>query len=378
MGLCTYFHVLLHIAIFASLWRRSCFALETFPATFIFGDSLVDAGNNNYISTIAKANYAPNGIDFPGDAKFSGREELGSNAYIPPYLAPTTVGDVVLHGVNYASGGSGILNETGAIFGGRINLDAQIDNFANTRKYIISTVNASSSRILLGEAIFFVVIGSNDFIANYFTPIPLIPLRKVTPEVFVDSMISRLRLQLTRLYGMDARKIVVANVGPVGCIPFERATNHQVTTGGSCKESMNNVTISFNMKLKSLVMELNSNLVESKFVYADVYNIFSRLVDNYQSYGMYIGNLIMLIRLCYFELGFENYTTSCCQILPGPLLQGLLPCSPTSIVCRNRSKYVFWDDAHPTEATNVVIAKSFLDGDSTDMFPMNIRQLYYA
>ncbi|KAI3923706.1 hypothetical protein MKW98_011336 [Papaver atlanticum] len=371
MGLCTYFHVLLHIAFFSSLWRRSCFALETFPATFIFGDSLVDAGNNNYIATIAKENFAPNGIDFPGGAKFSGRfsngrtvvdivgEELSSSAYIPPYLAPTTVGDVVLHGLNYASGGSGILNETGAIFGGRINLDAQIDNFANTRRYIISTVNASS-RILIGEALFFVVIGSNDFIANYFTPIPLIPLRKVTPEVFVDSMISRLKLQLTRLYGMDARKIVVANVGPVGCIPFERATNHQVTTGGSCKESMNNATIPFNMKLKSLVMELNSNLVDSKFVYADVYNIFSRLVDNYQSYG------------------FENYTTSYCQILPGLLLQGLLPSSPTSIVCRNRSKYVFWDEAHPTEATNVVIAKSFLDGDSTEMFPMNIHQLYYA
>ncbi|KAI3932788.1 hypothetical protein MKW92_036233 [Papaver armeniacum] len=380
MVLCTYFHVLLHIAIFASLWRRSCFALETFPATFIFGDSLVDAGNNNYIATIAKANYSPNGMDFPGGANCTGRfsngrtvvdivgEELGLSAYIPPYLAPTTVGDVVLRGINYASGGSGILNETGAIFGARINLDAQLDNFANTRKYIISTVN-DSSKILLGEALFFVVIGSNDFIANYFTPIPLIPLRKVTPEVFVDSMISRLRLQLTRLYGMDARKIVVANVGPVGCIPFERATNHQVTTGGSCKESMNNATILFNTKLKSLVMELNSNLVESKFVYADVYNIFSRLVDNYQSYGAYRGNLITL---------FRNYTTSCCQILPGPLLQGLLPCSPTSIVCRNRSKYVFWDEAHPTEATNVVIAKRFLDGDSMDMYPMNIRQLYYA
>ncbi|KAI3977332.1 hypothetical protein MKX01_000245 [Papaver californicum] len=389
MGLCTNFHVLLYVAIFASLWQRSCLALETFPATFIFGDSLVDAGNNNYIPTIAKANYAPNGIDFPGGAKSTGRfsngrtvvdivgEELGLGAYIPPYLAPTTVGDVVLRGVNYASGGSGILNETGAIFGGRINLDAQIDNFAKTRKYIISTVDENNSskaspKILLGEALFFVVVGSNDFIANYFTPIPLIPLQKVTPEVFVDSMISRLKLQLTRLYGMDARKIVVANVGPVGCMPFERATNHQYTTGGSCKESMNNATILFNTKLKSLIMELNSNLVESRFVYADVYNIFSHLVDNYQSYGAYNGNLITLIRR------FENYTTSCCQILPGPLLQGLLPCSPTSIVCRNRSKYVFWDEAHPTEATNVVIAKSFLDGDSMDMYPMNIRQLYYA
>lgn len=34
------------------------------PAIFILGDSLVDAGNNNYIVSLSKANYIPNGIDF--------------------------------------------------------------------------------------------------------------------------------------------------------------------------------------------------------------------------------------------------------------------------------------------------------------------------
>lgn len=34
------------------------------PAMFIFGDSLIDSGNNNYIATIAKADYFPYGIDF--------------------------------------------------------------------------------------------------------------------------------------------------------------------------------------------------------------------------------------------------------------------------------------------------------------------------
>lgn len=33
-------------------------------ALFIFGDSLVDAGNNNYLPTLSKANIKPNGIDF--------------------------------------------------------------------------------------------------------------------------------------------------------------------------------------------------------------------------------------------------------------------------------------------------------------------------
>jgi hypothetical protein len=38
------------------------------PCYFIFGDSLVDSGNNNYI---ARANYPPYGVDFPGGS--SGR-----------------------------------------------------------------------------------------------------------------------------------------------------------------------------------------------------------------------------------------------------------------------------------------------------------------
>ena len=35
---------------------------------FVFGDSLVDPGNNNNLTTFAKANYKPNGIDFPAGA----------------------------------------------------------------------------------------------------------------------------------------------------------------------------------------------------------------------------------------------------------------------------------------------------------------------
>lgn len=37
---------------------------ENIPANFVFGDSLVDVGNNNYIASLSKANYVPNGIDF--------------------------------------------------------------------------------------------------------------------------------------------------------------------------------------------------------------------------------------------------------------------------------------------------------------------------
>lgn len=34
------------------------------PALFIFGDSVVDAGNNNNLKTIIKSNFPPYGRDF--------------------------------------------------------------------------------------------------------------------------------------------------------------------------------------------------------------------------------------------------------------------------------------------------------------------------
>lgn len=41
-------------------------------AMFAFGDSLTDSGNNNYLNSLAKANYDPYGIDF-GQGFASGR-----------------------------------------------------------------------------------------------------------------------------------------------------------------------------------------------------------------------------------------------------------------------------------------------------------------
>lgn len=50
------------------------------PALYVFGDSLVDVGNNNYLTlSIAKANHFPYGVDFP-TKKPTGRFSNGKNA----------------------------------------------------------------------------------------------------------------------------------------------------------------------------------------------------------------------------------------------------------------------------------------------------------
>ncbi|WOH03511.1 hypothetical protein DCAR_0622910 [Daucus carota subsp. sativus] len=89
---------------------------------FVFGDSFVDNGNSNFLETVANADYLPYGMDFP--LRPSGRYNNGKTfidalgdllnitAFIPPFFDPSTKGNHTIDGANYASSGSGILNET--------------------------------------------------------------------------------------------------------------------------------------------------------------------------------------------------------------------------------------------------------------------------
>ncbi|CAI0379738.1 unnamed protein product [Linum tenue] len=50
------------------------------PAVYVFGDSLVDVGNNNHLPvSLAKADFPHNGMDFPTN-KPTGRFSNGKNA----------------------------------------------------------------------------------------------------------------------------------------------------------------------------------------------------------------------------------------------------------------------------------------------------------
>ena len=84
---------------------------------------------------------------------------------------------------------------------------------------------------------------------------------------------------------MGARKIIVANVGPIGCIPYVRDTNP--AAGDNCVSLANQLAQLFNAELKSLIIDLSANLQESKFAYADVYRIVEDILQNYISYGEY-------------------------------------------------------------------------------------------
>ena len=71
--------------------------------------------------------------------------------------------------------------------------------------------------------------------------------------------------------------------------------------------------------------------------------------------------------------GFEVADSACCYA--GGRFGGLVPCGPTSRYCADRSKYVFWDPYHPSDAANALIARRILDGGPADISPVNVRQL---
>ncbi|GMY05078.1 gdsl esterase/lipase [Fagus crenata] len=111
----------------------------------------------------------------------------------------------MLHGVNYASAAAGILDITGRNFMGRIPFDQQISNFQSTLDQITPNLRADDVAQAIGRCIFFVGMGSNDYLNNYL--MPNYPTRnQYNGQQFADLLVSQYSQQLTKLYNLGARK----------------------------------------------------------------------------------------------------------------------------------------------------------------------------
>lgn len=102
---------------------RASSAPARVPAIIVFGDSTVDAGNNNAIGTMLKSNFRPYGRDFAGGrptGRFcNGRippdfisEAFGLPPLVPAYLDPAYGIRDFARGVCFASAGTGLDNAT--------------------------------------------------------------------------------------------------------------------------------------------------------------------------------------------------------------------------------------------------------------------------
>ncbi|KAK7245598.1 hypothetical protein RIF29_40445 [Crotalaria pallida] len=324
------------------------------PCLFIFGDSLSDSGNNNNLSTYAKANYKPYGIDFPTGptGRFTnGRtsidiitEFLGFENFIPPFA--NTSGSDILQGVNYASGAAGIRKETGKHLGEDISLGSQLTN----HKTIVSQIetrlgSADKAQQHLNKCLYYVNIGSNDFMNNYFIPQFYSSSRSYTREQYVDALIQELSMNLLALREAGARKYVLVGLGGIGCIPKTISVHG---TGGSCVEEENIAALIFSDKLRSIVDQFNNEFShDSKFIFI---NSTAGSIDE--------------------SFGFNVSAAGCCSTRTDG------QCVPDETPCQNRNEYVFFDEFHPTEAVNMLTAMASYNAPNSDFaYPMDIKHL---
>lgn len=112
---------------------------------------------------------------------------------------------------------------------------------------------------------------------------------------------------------MDGRKFVVGNVGPIGCIPYQKTINQ--LSENQCVEMPNKLAVQFNRRLKDLITELNDNLPGSKFIHANVYDLVMEVITNYDKYGKCLHCLMFLCWLKLFYLLVVHRFYLCCWFI---------------------------------------------------------------
>ncbi|KAJ8464926.1 hypothetical protein OPV22_027478 [Ensete ventricosum] len=297
------------------------------PAVFVFGDSLVDVGNNNFLPSDApKANFPPWGIDYPGRTP-TGRYTNGFNyadytakavglALSPPPFLSLSNGNQMLRGVNFASGGAGILDTTG---GDVIAMATQIEDFEQVAANLTGRL------------------GKN-------------PGNSTQKEEAVVLILDKFKHQIERLYDLGARKFAVLGLAALGCVPLARVP---ISSYG-CNEDLNDLCLRFKTATEALLNDLSMSLKGFQYSFGDLYEMLAQILSDPQEYG------------------FTEIKDACCG---GGRLNAEFACLQNSRVCSNRSQYAFWDQGHPTQALHERMAHLAFYGPPLFAKPVNIHQL---
>ncbi|KAI3470677.1 hypothetical protein Pfo_027340 [Paulownia fortunei] len=331
-------------------------------AFFVFGDSLVDSGNNNYLATTARADAPPYGIDYPtrrATGRFSNglnipdliSESIGGRESPLPYLSPALNGPRLLVGANFASAGVGILNDTGVQFVNIIRINQQLQYFGQYQQRVSALMGAEETQTLVNQALVLITLGGNDFVNNYY----LVPFsarsRQFALPDYVRYLISEYQKILLRLYELGARRVLVTGTGPLGCVPAELAMRSR---NGECSAELQQAAALFNPQLTQMLLGLNSQLRDNVFTAANTQLTHYDFISNPQAFG------------------FITSKVACCG--QGPY-NGLGLCTQLSNLCPNRDIYAFWDPFHPSERANRLIVEQIMTGSIEYMNPMNLSTI---
>ncbi|KAJ7515834.1 hypothetical protein O6H91_22G030300 [Diphasiastrum complanatum] len=329
------------------------------PAFFVFGDSTVDTGNNNYLpNSLTRADNPPYGRDFdpPGPTGRFCNGKL-TDDYIAEFLGlpypidfynPQAQGQKLLQGVNFASAGSGLLDQTGNATGS-ISFSKQLQNFIDVLRNISQSIGQGNATKLIAGSIFLISSGGNDLLDYQLN---VSQRAQFNAKQFNSLLVSKALNYTQTLYNLGARKMVIVSSAPLGCLPVALTVFH--SPDGSCIRRINSQTKDFNAGLQSNISTLASQLPGVHLVYGNVYDTILAAIQNPTRSGFRYGH------------------KACCG---DGKYGGASGCNPTVYVCANASQYVFWDLIHPTQHMYIILANGLISGPQSIASPVNISNL---
>ncbi|CAN1276264.1 GDSL esterase/lipase At5g55050 [Linum perenne] len=339
-------------------------AEATVPAVFVLGDSTVDVGTNNFLSgSVDRADFPHNGIDFPG-SKATGRfgnglniadflaKQLGLEMSPPPFFmlgnGTFPLKNSSFKGVNFASGGAGILDITGSSPKNVVPLSEQTQQLSFVYNKILSVRKLKGTRDLFSKSLFFISIGSNDLFEHYHSK------SKQPTDKFIASLVQAYGNHLRNLLKLGARKFGIVTVAPIGCCPSQRVFNHTL----GCLEELNDLALAFHSQVTQLMYNLSFEYRDMKYSIGNAFLMTINVINN--------PNLG----------GFKDVTGACCG--QGVLLNAQGPCTPTANLCPKRDDFLFWDSYHPTQKAAKLAAVTLYSGPPQFVAPINFKQLAEA
>ncbi|KAL8218648.1 hypothetical protein R6Q57_022021 [Mikania cordata] len=282
-------------------------------SVFVFGDDQFDPGNNRFIKNCTfQANFRPYGSSFfyyPTGRFTNGRtiadfiaQFLGIK-FQRPYqdvhrqLPKDSRKGFPQNGLNFASGGSGLLqgtNKDKAV----TSIQAQLQQFHSLMSHKRLQKNQiEKSLFLLGS-------GGND-IFSYFL---LHGTSKITiPCTYVHAMLKEVARFTSQIYKYGGRRFVFFSIGPIGCIPGRvlirgASTNH-------CNDQMNSMAEYYNAGLKNLVYKIPVMYPGAMGVFGSMHDTTMKYHNNPESYGNFFF-LLSLPHLIIFICVFVPASTS--------------------------------------------------------------------
>ncbi|KAF5938531.1 hypothetical protein HYC85_022790 [Camellia sinensis] len=332
------------------------------PALFVIGDSSVDCGTNNFLGTFARADRLPYGRDFdthqPTGRFCNGRIPVDYLAkrlglpFVPSYLGQTGSVEDMIHGVNYASAGAGIIFSSGSELGQHISFTQQIQQVTDTIQQFTLNMGEDVATKLISNSVFYISIGTNDYIHYYLRNVSNVQSLYL-PWSFNQFLATTVKQEIKNLYNANVRKVVVMGLPPIGCAPYY-LWSYQ-SENGECVQMINDMILELNFVLRYIVEELSQELIEADIIFCDVFEASMDIIKNNDRYG------------------FNVTTDACCGL---GKYKGWIMCISPEMACNNASNHLWWDQFHPTDAVNAILADNVWSGLHTEIcYPMNLQNM---